>query len=55
MSGLADHGARITGYDVSEARLADIKSGQVDLLPRDHRRLAWHLRRDVLKLTTAGT
>jgi len=49
---LADHGARIIGFDLSEARLADIKSGQVDMLERDHARLAFHLNRDVLKLTT---
>ena len=49
---LADHGARIIGYDVSEARLADIKSGRVDLLGRDHQRLAHHLRADSLRLTT---
>src|SRR6476660_8280535 len=49
---LADHGANIIGYDVSEARLADIKAGRVDLLERDHVRLAAHLHRDVLRLTT---
>ena len=49
---LADHGARIIGYDVSEARLADIKSGRVDLLGRDHQRLAFHQRRESLRLTT---
>ena len=27
---LADQGARITGCDISETRLADIKSGRVD-------------------------
>jgi UDP-N-acetyl-D-glucosamine dehydrogenase len=52
---LADHGARIIGYDLSETRLADIKSGQVDMLDRDHIRLARHLRRDVLKLTTEAS
>jgi len=49
---LADHGANIIGYDVSEARLADIKSGRVDLLDRDHTRLVTHLRTDKLRLTT---
>ena len=49
---LADHGARIIGYDVSETRLADIKSARVDLLGRDHQRLAHHLRADSLLLTT---
>ena len=49
---LADHGASIIGYDVSEARLADIKTAQVDLLNRDHARLAHHLRADTLRLTT---
>jgi UDP-N-acetyl-D-glucosamine dehydrogenase len=49
---LADHGAHIVGYDVSETRLAEIKSGHVDLLSRDHQRLARHLQRDSLWLTT---
>jgi len=49
---LADRGARIIGYDVSEDRLTDIKNGHVDLLPRDHARLHSHLRVDSLKLTT---
>ena len=49
---LADHGARITGCDVSETRLADIKSGRVDLLVRDHQRLTHHLLADSLRLTT---
>jgi nucleotide sugar dehydrogenase len=49
---LADHGARIIGYDVSETRLADIKSGRVDLLERDHQRLTQHLLADSLQLTT---
>ena len=52
---LADHGARIIGFDVSEARLADIKSGRVDLLSRDRQRLARHLQRDFLRLTTEPT
>jgi UDP-N-acetyl-D-glucosamine dehydrogenase len=49
---LADHGARIVGYDISEDRLADIKSGRVDLLDRDRERLTRHLRADALRLTT---
>ncbi|RZT16239.1 nucleotide sugar dehydrogenase [Mycobacterium sp. BK558] len=49
---LADHGARIIGHDVSETRLADVKSGQVDLLERDHQRLTHHLLGDSLRLTT---
>jgi UDP-N-acetyl-D-glucosamine dehydrogenase len=52
---LADHGARIIGCDVSEARLADIKSERVDLLSRDRQRLARHLRRGLLRLTTEPT
>ncbi|WNG92964.1 nucleotide sugar dehydrogenase [Mycobacterium sp. ITM-2016-00318] len=49
---LADHGAAIVGYDVSETRLADIKSARVDLLARDRARLALHLHADSLALTT---
>lgn len=49
---LADHGARITGYDISETRLADIKSARVDLLVRDHQRLSHHLLADSVRLTT---
>ena len=49
---LADHGANIIGFDVSEDRLADIKGGRVDLLERDHERLNLHLRADSLRLTT---
>ena len=52
---LADHGANITGCDVSEARLADIKSGRVDLLDRDRERLGRHLAANSLKLTTEPT
>jgi nucleotide sugar dehydrogenase len=49
---LADHEATIICYDVSETRLADIKSARVDLLARDHARLAQHLQTDSLLLTT---
>ncbi|MDT5010632.1 MAG: UDP-N-acetyl-D-glucosamine dehydrogenase [Mycobacterium sp.] len=52
---LADHGARIIGCDISETRLVDIKSGRVDLLDRDHQRLAHHLQGDSLRLTTEPT
>jgi UDP-N-acetyl-D-glucosamine dehydrogenase len=52
---LADHGARIIGCDVSETRLADIKSGRVDLLSRDRQRLARHLWNNSLLLTTEPT
>lgn len=48
---LADHGAYIIGYDVSEDRLAAVKAGHVDLLGRDHLRLTTHLRREALRLT----
>jgi UDP-N-acetyl-D-glucosamine dehydrogenase len=49
---LADQGAIIIGYDVSETRLANIKGGLVDLLERDHTRLSNQLRRNSLRLTT---
>lgn len=49
---LADQGAAIIGYDLSEARLANIKGGMVDLLERDRARLTTHLRRNALRLTT---
>ncbi|GAB1824197.1 nucleotide sugar dehydrogenase [Herbidospora sp. RD11066] len=35
-------GCRVTGYDVSAARLAAIDDGQADLSPRDHARLRRH-------------
>ena len=49
---LADHGARIIGYDVSEDRLSTIKNGLVDISAHDRLRLARHLRRDALTMTT---
>ena len=49
---LADHGAEIIGCDISESRLAEIKSRQVDLLGRDRERLARHLEGELVKLTT---
>jgi len=49
---LADHGAEIIGFDISESRLAEIKSQQVDLLGRDRERLARHLEGELVKLTT---
>ena len=49
---LAGHGAEIIGCDISESRLAEIKSQQVDLLDRDRERLARHLEGEVVKLTT---
>ena len=49
---LADHGAQIIGCDISESRLAEIKSQRVDLLDRDRERLARHLEGEVVKLTT---
>lgn len=52
---LADHGARIIGYDISEDRLADIKSGRVDMFDRDRARLVTHLRNDALRLTTESS
>src|ERR1700712_3230515 len=49
---LADHGVCVTGYDVSESRLLDIKSGRVDVSARDQKRLERHLHGDTLRLTT---
>lgn len=49
---LADRGAEIVGCDISATRLADIGCGRVDMLPRDHSRLARHLIGESLKLTT---
>ncbi|MDT5148469.1 MAG: UDP-N-acetyl-D-glucosamine dehydrogenase [Mycobacterium sp.] len=49
---LADHGAHVIGYDVSEGRLADVKDGRVDMSARDRQRLTRHLRAEALKLTT---
>lgn len=49
---LADRGAAIVGCDISEVRLADIKSGRVDMLPREHARLTRHLINESLELTT---
>ena len=49
---LADHGAQIIGCDISESRLAEIKSRRVDLLDRDRERLARHLQGELVKLTT---
>ncbi len=49
---LADHDARVIGYDISETRLADIKSHQVDVSVRDRERLKRHLRDNTLRLTT---
>jgi len=36
---LADAGVGVVGVDVSSARLADIRTGDVDLVPADHERL----------------
>ncbi|MUL65405.1 UDP-glucose 6-dehydrogenase [Mycobacterium sp. CBMA 234] len=49
---LADGGAQIIGCDISETRIAEIKSGRVDLLDRDHARLARHLEADRIELTS---
>ncbi|MFI9425753.1 nucleotide sugar dehydrogenase [Streptomyces achromogenes] len=38
--GLLDAGATVLGVDISEQRLADIRSGNVDLLPAQHAALA---------------
>ncbi|MBV9351858.1 MAG: nucleotide sugar dehydrogenase, partial [Mycobacterium sp.] len=48
----ADEGAEMIGYDISESRLTDVKSGRVDLLDRDRERLARHLQGERLILTT---
>ena len=49
---LADHGAEIIGFDISENRLAEIKSRRVDVLDRDRERLVRHLEGELVKLTT---
>ena len=49
---LADRQARVIGYDISETRLADIKSNRVDVSVRDRERLERHLRDNTLRLTT---
>lgn len=48
----ADEGAEIIGCDVSESRLAEIKSERVDQLDRDRERLKRHLQGKLIKLTT---
>lgn len=48
---LADAGAVVTGYDISEARLAAIEEGAVDLLDVDRTRLAELFGSDTLTLT----
>ncbi|MGE0218585.1 MAG: nucleotide sugar dehydrogenase [Mycolicibacterium sp.] len=45
-------GAEVVGFDVSESRLTAIKAKRVDLLPRDHTRLAAALDSHRLTLTT---
>ncbi|MFC4002926.1 nucleotide sugar dehydrogenase [Prauserella oleivorans] len=40
---LAESGRPVIGFEISEARLADIKAGRADLLPADHERLSRHL------------
>lgn len=46
----AEMGAEIIGCDLSEDRLTNIKTGDVDMLPRDRTRLLRQL--DSFKLTT---
>ncbi|MQA94228.1 MAG: nucleotide sugar dehydrogenase [Streptosporangiales bacterium] len=48
---LAEAGSTVIGCDVSEARLADIASGAVDLLETDHARLRRQLGGERLRLT----
>ena len=45
-------GADHAGHDISDSAPADIKSGRVDLLVRDHQRPTHHLLADSLRLTT---
>lgn len=52
---LAEADRRVIGCDISEERLAAIKSGKVDLLPADHDRLARHLGSARFLLTTNVT
>lgn len=47
-----DGGAEVVGFDVSETRLTAIKDDRVDLLPRDHTRLAEALDGQQMRLTT---
>lgn len=51
---LADAGLSVIGCDVSEARLAAIKTQQADLLPADQVRLGTYLGSDHFTLTTEG-
>ncbi|MDG4664932.1 nucleotide sugar dehydrogenase [Mycobacterium sp. 236(2023)] len=48
-------GADVIGFDVSEARLLAIKADQVDLLARDHTRLASAFSAHQLSLTTEAS
>lgn len=47
----ADADANVLGLDVSEARIAAIKTSQVDLLPQDWERLVRAFQRPLLRLT----
>ncbi|MDQ3887197.1 MAG: nucleotide sugar dehydrogenase [Actinomycetota bacterium] len=49
---LVESGSSVIGYDISEARLAAIKTGAVDLAPADQARLEHHLGSDPFVLTT---
>jgi UDP-N-acetyl-D-glucosamine dehydrogenase len=49
--GLAHHGTRVVGFDVSRQRLAAIREQTVDLTAADHERLAACLHSDLLLLT----
>lgn len=52
---LAEAGVAVIGTDISETRLAAIKSQQVDLLDADHDRLSAFLGSDQLVLTTEAS
>ncbi len=52
---LADSGCIVTGYDVSEERLAAIKAGRVDVTATDGERLRTHLGSERFDLTTDPT
>lgn len=49
---LAESGATVAGYDISEERLSVIKNGKADLLPADQQRLHRYLGTTSFTLTT---
>ena len=51
--GLADGGAKVTGVDVSERRLQDMREGSVDLAAGERERLQSAIELDELMLTSS--